>query len=83
MALLIAIPIGVISAIKQYSSFDISVTTFSFAGQALPDFWLGLILILIFYVLLEEPGHRRTTAAGRRHVHHRGSLFHLPTAFRT
>jgi peptide/nickel transport system permease protein len=50
-----AIPIGVISAIKQYSFFDIFVTTFSFAGQALPDFWLGLILIIVFYVWLKNP----------------------------
>ncbi|MEI6290280.1 MAG: ABC transporter permease, partial [Chloroflexota bacterium] len=54
-ALGIAIPIGVISAIKQYSIFDVAVTTFAFAGQALPDFWLGLILILIFYVWLKNP----------------------------
>jgi len=55
VALGIAIPIGVISAIKQYSPFDIAVTTFAFAGQALPEFWLGLILILIFYVWLKNP----------------------------
>lgn len=55
LSLLIAVPIGVISAIRQYSLFDISVTTFSFAGQALPDFWLGLILIIVFYVLLKNP----------------------------
>jgi peptide/nickel transport system permease protein len=55
VALVIAIPIGVISAIKQYSFFDIAVTTFAFAGQALPDFWLGLILIIIFYSSLKNP----------------------------
>jgi len=55
VALLIAVPIGVISAIRQYSLFDILVTTFSFAGQALPDFWLGLILIIVFYVVLKNP----------------------------
>jgi peptide/nickel transport system permease protein len=55
IAILVAIPIGVISAIKQYSIFDIFVTTFAFAGQALPDFWLGLILILVFYVWLRNP----------------------------
>jgi peptide/nickel transport system permease protein len=55
VALSLAIPIGVISALRQYSLFDISVTTFTFAGQALPDFWLGLILIIIFYVLLKNP----------------------------
>jgi peptide/nickel transport system permease protein len=55
VALLIAIPFGIISAVRQYSAFDISVTTFSFAGQAIPEFWLGLILILVFYVWLENP----------------------------
>jgi peptide/nickel transport system permease protein len=55
VALLIAIPIGIISAIRQYSKFDIAVTTFSFAGQAIPEFWLGLILILIFYAWLKNP----------------------------
>ena len=55
VALLIAIPFGIISAVRQYSVFDISVTTFSFAGQAIPEFWLGLILILVFYVWLENP----------------------------
>jgi peptide/nickel transport system permease protein len=54
-ALLIAVPIGIISAIRQYSTFDITVTTFSFAGQAIPEFWLGLILILIFYAWLKNP----------------------------
>jgi peptide/nickel transport system permease protein len=55
VAVLIAIPIGIISAIRQYSTFDIAVTTFSFAGQAIPEFWLGLIMILIFYAWLKNP----------------------------
>lgn len=55
VAVLIALPIGIISAIRQYSPFDITVTTFSFAGQAIPEFWLGLILILIFYAWLKNP----------------------------
>ena len=50
---IIAIPVGVISAVKQYSIFDIIVTTLSFIGQAIPEFWLGLILILLFYVWLK------------------------------
>jgi peptide/nickel transport system permease protein len=52
---LIAIPIGIISAVKQYSIFDIFVTTLSFMGQAVPEFWLGLILVLIFYAWLKNP----------------------------
>jgi peptide/nickel transport system permease protein len=55
VAVLIAVPIGIISAIRQYSTFDIAVTTFSFAGQAIPEFWLSLILILIFYAWLKNP----------------------------
>lgn len=52
---IIAIPIGIISAIKQYSFFDIFVTTGSFMGQAIPEFWLGLILILVFFAWLNNP----------------------------
>ena len=52
---IVAIPIGILSAIRQYSAFDITATTLSFMGQAIPEFWLGLILILIFYATLENP----------------------------
>jgi peptide/nickel transport system permease protein len=52
---LVAIPIGVISAVKQYSAFDLIATTLSFMGQAVPEFWLGIILILIFYTTLNNP----------------------------
>ncbi|GMQ77719.1 MAG: ABC transporter permease [Anaerolineae bacterium] len=52
---IISIPIGILSAVKQYSPFDISVTTFSFMGQSIPEFWLGLLLILVFYVWLTNP----------------------------
>jgi peptide/nickel transport system permease protein len=54
-AILIAIPLGIYSALKQYSIFDFLATTFSFAGQAIPEFWLGLLLILIFYAWLKNP----------------------------
>jgi peptide/nickel transport system permease protein len=52
---IIAIPIGVLSAVKQYSLFDIVATTLSFMGQAIPEFWLGMILILLFYAWLQNP----------------------------
>ena len=52
---IVAIPIGIISAVKQYSGFDMAATTLSFMGQAIPEFWLGLILILIFYATLDNP----------------------------
>ena len=52
---IVAIPIGVISAVKQYSKFDLTATTLSFMGQAIPEFWLGLLLILLFYATLSNP----------------------------
>ena len=55
VVMLFAIPIGIISAIKQYSAFDIVVTTSSFIGQAIPEFWLGLLLILVFFAWLNNP----------------------------
>ncbi len=55
VTILLAIPIGIISAIKQYSWFDHLVTTLTFVGQSIPIFWLGLILILIFYLTLHNP----------------------------
>jgi len=49
-SLLLAIPIGVISAVKQYSLIDHVVTLLSFIGIAIPTFWLGIMLILLFSV---------------------------------
>jgi peptide/nickel transport system permease protein len=58
VTLLIAIPLGIISAIKQYSLFDHIATTVAFAGQSLPVFWFGLMLIIIFHVTLRRPDGR-------------------------
>ena len=55
ITLLIAIPVGVYSAIKPYSWFDNLLTTFSFAGQSVPVYWLGLLLIVVFYLNLKDP----------------------------
>jgi peptide/nickel transport system permease protein len=54
LALIIAFPIGIISAIRQYSRLDYAVTTFSFVGLSMPSFWLGLMLIIFFAVLPRE-----------------------------
>jgi peptide/nickel transport system permease protein len=51
-AVLIAVPIGVLSAVRQYSWFDQIVTTLSFVGFSLPTFFTGLLLILLFSVQL-------------------------------
>lgn len=55
VSLLIAIPIGVISAVRQYSLLDHVVTTIAFMGHSIPIFWFGLILIIIFNVTLKNP----------------------------
>jgi len=48
LSLLIAIPIGVISAKRQYSKLDVSVTTTSLLGTCIPIFYMGIIVIIIF-----------------------------------
>jgi peptide/nickel transport system permease protein len=55
LALLVAIPIGIVSATHQYSLFDHLATTIAFMGQAIPIFWFGLVLIIIFSVTLTNP----------------------------
>lgn len=45
------IPIGIYSAVKQYSRFDYFFTTMSFIGSAMPTFFFGLLLILLFSVM--------------------------------
>jgi peptide/nickel transport system permease protein len=49
---LIAIPAGVISAVRQYSLADTIVTLSSYLGISMPVFWLGTLLILLFSVKL-------------------------------
>lgn len=52
IGILIAIPLGVISALNRNSWLDIAATTSATLGTAMPNFWLGLMLILIFSVNL-------------------------------
>lgn len=47
-ALLIAIPMGFVQAMRRNSLLDHTFTTFSFIGYAMPTFWLGLLLIVAF-----------------------------------
>ena len=48
----LALPVGVLSAVKQYSTFDNVSTVLSTAGVSIPSFWFGLIAILFFSVEL-------------------------------
>ncbi len=53
LALLVALPIGVYSAVRPYSIFDQLVTTFAFIGFSLPTFFTGLLFILFFSIYLD------------------------------
>ena len=51
--IIVAIPLGVFSAVYQNSMFDRSTTIFVFIGFAIPTFWLALLLMILFGVHLE------------------------------
>ncbi|MGO9379230.1 MAG: ABC transporter permease [Dissulfurispiraceae bacterium] len=52
LIVLIAIPVGILSAVKQYSLFDKLTTLFVFLGFSTPAFWLALIMMIVFGVTL-------------------------------
>jgi len=49
---MIALPLGIFAALKQYTFFDQAFTVLSYVGLSMPTFWLGLILIFFFAVQL-------------------------------
>jgi peptide/nickel transport system permease protein len=53
LSLVIAIPVGVYSAVKQYSTFDYTVNFLVFLGISVPTFWSGILAILFFSVKLQ------------------------------
>lgn len=58
IAFLVAVPTGMLSAIRQHSTFDYSVTVLNFIGVSIPIFWFGIMLIYLFSV------HLRVLPAG-------------------
>ena len=52
LSLLIALPAGMVAAVRQYSRIDYAINFAAFAGISLPSFWLALILITVFSVML-------------------------------
>ncbi len=66
VAILLSIPLGVVSASKQYSAIDNGSMFFALLGISMPNFWLGPLLILLFSVNL-----------GWLPVSGRGGLLHL------
>ena len=60
LTILIALPLGIFAAVKQRTPFDWVVSSFTSFGLAIPNFWLGILLILLFAVALGwlPPGQR-------------------------
>ncbi len=52
VALLIALPLGILAALKRHSFVDNACTMLAVGGQAMPIFWLGIMLIILFAVRL-------------------------------
>ena len=52
LALIVALPAGVLAAMRPRSVLDYGLNLFAFAGISMPSFWLGLLLILLFSVQL-------------------------------
>jgi peptide/nickel transport system permease protein len=52
LTLAIALPLGILSAVRQYSPTDYGLTFFSFVGISIPQFWLALMLLYTFGVWL-------------------------------
>ena len=53
IAIVIAVPAGLISAIRKHSGLDHTVTIIAFLGLSMPDFWLGIMLIIVFAANLQ------------------------------
>jgi peptide/nickel transport system permease protein len=62
--LLIAIPVGILSAVKQYSFFDHLFTILAYMGRSIPIFWFGLMLIILFHSTLQWPAWAGEGLAG-------------------
>lgn len=53
ISVLIALPLGVLSAVKRNTAWDIAGSVVSMLGIAMPSFWLGLLLVMLFGVQLK------------------------------
>jgi peptide/nickel transport system permease protein len=77
VTLLIAVPIGIISAVRQYSKLDNIVTSLSFVGISLPNFWFGSMLIFGFAVFPHEHGFPTIFPEGGMHSNNATGLLDL------
>jgi len=69
LALIVGIPLGIISAIRRNEVLDHLTRVFSVVGVSMPVFWMGLLLMLLFYVKLRFlPGPGRITGDPPLHI---------------
>ena len=52
IAVIVALPVGVITAVKRNSPLDMGMSMFSMVGVAMPPFWLGMLLVMLFSITL-------------------------------
>ncbi|MGQ9692280.1 MAG: ABC transporter permease [Thermaceae bacterium] len=66
LALLVAIPVGVFSAVRQYTLADYTITFLSFMGFSMPVFFMGILLLYLFAIKLPEliPGFPQFPTGG-------------------
>jgi peptide/nickel transport system permease protein len=77
VTLLVAVPIGIISAVRQYSKLDNLVTSLSFVGISLPNFWFGSMLIFAFAVFPHSHGFPTIFPEGGMHSNNATGLLDL------
>ncbi len=76
--LLVAIPIGIVAAVKQYSKFDNFLTSAAFVGISLPNFWFGLMLIILLAVIpFEHLGFKIFPTSGKSDLGHEGDPLNI------
>ena len=74
IGVIFAIPVGIIGALRRGSKTDNAVTAVSVAGFAVPQFWMGLMLILIFSVTLEQHGLPWLPSSGAYSAYNGGDI---------
>lgn len=56
ISILLGVPLGVYSAVRQYSRFDYFFTSLSFMGSSMPTFFFGIVMILVLAILFKRAG---------------------------
>jgi peptide/nickel transport system permease protein len=78
LSVAVALVVGVISAVRQYSAFDHAATTFSYFGFSMPDFFFALLLqLFVVLVLHEQLGIDVLYVQGKYSVGEEGNLVNL------